>query len=129
MVATRFAALMTAVTQRRAGLLQLLRRYVLWRVGIPWYLLVLLGVPALLLIAVLPLRGAVSAFRLPALSFWPTYLMGYLLYLVAYGPLFEEPGWRGFALPRLEQRSGPLVGTLLLGVLWGLWHLPLFFIP
>lgn len=126
---TLAAFLMTAVTQRRAGILQLLRRYVLWRVGIPWYLLVLLGVPALLLIAVLPLPGALSAFRLPALSFWPTYLMGYLLYLVAYGPLFEEPGWRGFALPRLEQRSGPLVGTLLLGVLWGLWHLPLFFIP
>jgi membrane protease YdiL (CAAX protease family) len=112
---------MTAVTQGRAGILQLLRHYVLWRVGISWYLLVLLGVPALLLIAVLPLPGA--------LSFWPTYLMLYLLFLVAEGPLGEEPGWRGFALPRLEQRSGPLVGTLLLGVLWGLWHLPLFFIP
>jgi CAAX protease family protein len=126
---TLAAFLMTAVTQGRAGIRQLLSRYVLWRVGIPWYLLVLLGVPALLLIAVLPLPGALSAFRLPALSFWPTYLIQYLLFLVAEGPLGEEPGWRGFALPRLEQRSGPLVGTLLLGVLWGLWHLPLFFIP
>ncbi len=126
---TLAAYLMTAVTRGRAGILQLLRRYVLWRVGIPWYLLVLLGVPALLLIAVLPLPGALSAFRLPALSFWPSYLVLYLLFLVAEGPLGEEPGWRGFALPRLEQRSGPLVGTLLLGVLWGLWHLPLFFIP
>ena len=40
-----------------------------------------------------------------------------------------EPGWRGFALPRWQQRSGPLVGTLILGVLCGLWSLPLFLIP
>jgi membrane protease YdiL (CAAX protease family) len=126
---TLSAFLMTAIMQGRAGMLQLLRRYVLWRVGLRWYLLVLLGVPALLLIAALPLPGALSAFRLPALSFWPAYLLIYLLFLVFEGPLGEEPGWRGFALPRLQQRSGPLVGTLVLGMLWGLWHLPLFFIP
>jgi len=122
---TLAAFLITAITQGRAGIVQLLRRYVLWRVGLRWYLLVLLGVPVLLLIAVLPLPGALSALRLPALTFWPTYLLIYLLFLVFEGPLGEEPGWRGFALPR----SGPLVGTLLLGALWGLWHLPLFFIP
>jgi membrane protease YdiL (CAAX protease family) len=126
---TLAAFLITAITQGRAGIVQLLRRYVLWRVGLRWYLLVLLGVPALLLISVLPLPGALSAFRLPALSFWPTYLLIYLLFLVFEGPLGEEPGWRGFALPRLQRRAGPLVGTLLLGALWGLWHLPLFFIP
>jgi len=125
---TLAAFFMTAVTQGRVGMQQLLRRYVLWRVGLSWYLLALLGVPALLLLAVLPLPGSLSAFRLPALSFWPTYLMWYLVYLVG-GSLGEEGGWRGFALPRLQQRSGPLVGTLLLGVLWGLWHLPFFFIP
>src|SRR5215467_9729104 len=126
---TLAAFVLTAVSQGRAGILQLLRRYILWRVGLRWYLIVLLGVPVLLLISVLPLPGAFSAFRLPALTFWPTFLLFYLLFLVFEGPLGEEPGWRGFALPRLQQRSGPLVGTLLLGVLWGLWHLPLFFIP
>jgi membrane protease YdiL (CAAX protease family) len=45
------------------------------------------------------------------------------------GPLFEEPGWTGFAQPRLQQMYGPLLGGLLLGGLWALWHLPGFLIP
>jgi membrane protease YdiL (CAAX protease family) len=43
------------------------------------------------------------------------------------GPLGEEPGWRGYALPRLENAFGPVRGSLLLGLLWAGWHLPLFF--
>ena len=45
------------------------------------------------------------------------------------GPLGEEPGWRGYALPRLESAFGPFRGSLLLGLLWTGWHLPLFFYP
>ena len=45
------------------------------------------------------------------------------------GPLGEEPGWRGYALPRLEARFGPVCGSLLLALLWAGWHLPLFLIP
>ena len=122
---TMVGFLMTAVTQGRAGIVQLLRRFVLWRVGIRWYLFVLLGFPALLVLPALIEPGAFSAFRLPGLSVWLTYLIAYLATLV-FGPLMEEGGWRGFALPRMEQRSGPLVGTLLLGVLCFLWYLPLF---
>jgi membrane protease YdiL (CAAX protease family) len=45
------------------------------------------------------------------------------------GPLFEEPGWSGFALPRLQRVHSPLVGGFILGSLWALWHLPGFLIP
>lgn len=45
------------------------------------------------------------------------------------GPLFEEPGWRGFALPRLEAHYGPVKATLVLAPLWAGWHLPLLFYP
>ncbi len=41
----------------------------------------------------------------------------------------DEPGWRGFALPRLQPQHDLLVGILILGILWGFWHLPLFLVP
>jgi membrane protease YdiL (CAAX protease family) len=63
----------------------------------------------------------------------PTIVPGYPL-IFAYvvllgGGLDEEAGWRGFALPRLQRLHGPLVESLILGPLWALWYLPLFFIP
>ena len=48
---------------------------------------------------------------------------------LAGGPLGEEPGWRGYALPRLERALGPVRGSLVLGLLWTGWHLPLFWYP
>jgi uncharacterized protein len=45
------------------------------------------------------------------------------------GPLLEEPGWTGFAQPRMQRLHGPLVGGLILGSHWALWHLPGFLIP
>jgi membrane protease YdiL (CAAX protease family) len=54
------------------------------------------------------------------------YPLGFTVALFAGGPLFEEPGWRGFALPRLQQRFGSLLGTVILAVLWACWHLPLY---
>jgi membrane protease YdiL (CAAX protease family) len=57
------------------------------------------------------------------------YLLGFVLTMLLGGPLLEEIGWRGFALPRLERRHNPLAAALILGILWALWHLPQFLVP
>lgn len=126
---TAAAFIMTAITEGRAGVGRLLRRYVQWRASLWLYLFVLLVVPALLLLGFVALPGALAAFRAPALSFVGVYLLSYVQILVLAGPLGEEPGWRGFALPRWQQRSGPLKGSIFLGLLWAAWHLPLFLRP
>lgn len=48
----------------------------------------------------------------------------FFLYNIIYGGISEEPGWRGFALPRLQAKFSPLVSRLILGVLWAVWHAP-----
>lgn len=53
----------------------------------------------------------------------------YLLLMVLLGGGQEELGWRGYILDPLEERLGPWLGNLVLGVVWAVWHLPLFFIP
>jgi membrane protease YdiL (CAAX protease family) len=58
-----------------------------------------------------------------------TYLVTFIPVLILGGPLGEEIGWRGFALPRMQPLQGPLVGSIILGLLWALWHLPEFMVP
>ncbi len=127
---TLAAFIMAAITEGRTGVVALLRRYVLWRVGFPWYLFVLLSAPVLFFLGLLLFAGGFAAFHAPTASFLLSYLATYGALFFPGGPFGEEPGWRGFALPRLQQRFGPLMGTLILGVLWAVWHLPLFvFVP
>jgi membrane protease YdiL (CAAX protease family) len=123
---TLSAFIMTAFTQGKTGMRRLLRRYVLWRVGFQWYLLTLFGPPTLFLLGYFIVPGGSAAFHaILAPAFLVRYLTNYIIYFIIGGPLGEEPGWRGFALPRLQWGYGPLVGSLILGVLWSLWHLPL----
>ena len=123
------AFVMTGVTEGRAGVRRLLRRFVLWRVGFRWYLFAFVGIPVIAVLSVVVIPGVLGSFQgLGALA--PLSLLGVFLYVFFLGgALGEEPGWRGFALPRLQSLHGPLVGSLILGVLWGLWHLPLFWTP
>lgn len=130
-VGPTFAAVtMTALTDGRPGLRRLLRRVTRWRVGVRWYLVALLGIPLVYLLGTLALPSARASFHGQSPVAW---LVEYAIILTAGGvfggPFFEEPGWRGFALPRMQARLGPLGGTLLLGVLWGAWHLPQYFVP
>jgi membrane protease YdiL (CAAX protease family) len=117
--------LMTAVVSGREGIHALLKRLILWRVGIGWYLFAIVCVPAIAMLGVLALPGAPAAITQSALiSSLAMYLPALIVtFVIAAGG--EEPGWRGFALPRLQERFGPLSGTLVLGLLWGGWHFPL----
>jgi membrane protease YdiL (CAAX protease family) len=123
---TLAAFVMSAVTGGRAAVYRLLRGYVRWKVPPQWYLLAVLGWPAVTFLGVLAQPGAVSAFRWPTAGFVLGFLTVFVVIFVTGGPLGEEPGWRGFALPHLQRLFGPLPGSLLLGAVHGLWHLPIY---
>ena len=120
--------ILAAIEGRKGGVVELLRRALIWRVGLGWWVFVLLF-PALLAVVTLysaPLFGAPSVdwSGVP-----PIYtLLPMLLMLILFAGLGEEFGWRGFALPRLQKRYSALVSGLVVGVLWWLWHTPMFFI-
>ncbi len=126
-----FAAVMvTAMEGGQAGLRSLLGRVVRWRVAPIWYAVALLGPLAITLAAIAlhvllggqPPRVELLVGALPTLLI----VVVYMMITVALG---EEVGWRGYALPALQARYNALIASLILGVLWALWHLPGFFNP
>lgn len=124
------AFIVTAVTEGRAGVMDLLRRMVRWRVAPQWYLVALLANLTIWLLAYMAVVG--PGLLGSVFSHWQLLLSVFLpqVFLGIFMPsLGEEPGWRGFALPRMQTRYGPLRATLLLGFLHGVWHLPALFTP
>jgi membrane protease YdiL (CAAX protease family) len=130
-----FAAVaLTGLISGRAGLRELLDRLLRWRVGVQWYAVVFLFWPVITLAALglLVLLGG----TIPAtiqLSPWYAaplaFLLNFPLFFFLGGPLGEEAGWRGFALPGLLTRHSAFSASLLVGMIWASWHLPLFWIP
>jgi membrane protease YdiL (CAAX protease family) len=123
------AVVMTTVTEGRDGIRRLLARFVLWKVDFVWYLFIFLGIPLVFILGTVFLPGAAASFDHLSATTWLSYLWKFPLVLAVGGPLFEEPGWRGFALARLQAKWGPLAGTLILGFLWAAWHYPQYLMP
>lgn len=117
------AFVITAVVDGRRGLRDWVGRLWRWRVAPRWYAITLLGVPAAMLLTGLAFSGGqmVAPSIAALLSFVPV-----LLFQMITTGLAEEPGWRDFALPRLQHRFSPLRAAFVLGPLWALWHAPLF---
>jgi membrane protease YdiL (CAAX protease family) len=124
------ALALTARSGGRAALRALLTRVVRWRVPPIWYAVALLGpVVVYLAVMVLHVLGGGRPPDLPAvIHTLPAAAVAAVYFFVIAG-LGEEVGWRGYALPALQARYSALVASTILGVLWALWHLPLFFTP
>lgn len=120
-------ALVTAIADGRPGLKTYFGRMARWRVGLQWYAVALLLPVAIRLVAagLTILSGASLSTGIQ----WPmgADLIFEVIFFVFFVSLGEEPGFRGFALPRLMAGRTALAASLILGVLHAIWHLPLFF--
>lgn len=104
------------------GLGSFFRRLILWRAPVQWWLFLVVGIPAIVYAAA-AVKGTISEpFRFaPWFMVFPALVQSLLL-----GPLGEEFGWRGLALPLLQRRFSPFWASLILGVVWAVWHAPAF---
>jgi membrane protease YdiL (CAAX protease family) len=120
------AFLVAAATGGKAGVRELLRRCLRWRVGIVWYLAALFGLLAVMVLvgSVLsdpaPLEVLTERWSLIFTLFLPEVLVPFL-----YIQLFEEAGWTGFMQHTLQERRGPLVASILVAPAFVLQHLPI----
>jgi uncharacterized protein len=117
------AMIMAAVTDGKSGVKALLSRVVLWRVGLRWYVIAL-GLPTVLALATAGLSyllGSSEFIRAGQVS-----VLDFVVFVLVVG---EELGWRGYALPLLLEERSAVTASLILGLIWGIWHLPTFVIP
>ena len=120
---------LTAFIGGRAAVVALLRRLIDWDVPVRWFVFAAGFMVAIKLTAALVHRMAWGV--------WPTFGQDNLLLMFAAAAVTtiigsqagEELGWRGYALPRMANRFGLGPASILLGIIWALWHLPLFFAP
>jgi uncharacterized protein len=122
------AVIVSQIAYGKTGVWDLLKGLIRWRVGAIWYIIAMLGsvVPILAAQLITKLLGLSVTIALP-----PVELSLYVIFAGAVNFLAntcEEIGWRGFALPHLQKRHNALYATLIVGMLWGLWHLPLIFL-
>jgi membrane protease YdiL (CAAX protease family) len=125
------AIVVLAITRGKTGVVGLLRRMVRWRVGLRWYAVALLLPVAISLAAAMfnVLLGAQAPSSVELGGWVGLFSTFFLLLLVpGIGGAWEEPGWRGYALPRLQVGRSALFASLILWIGIVVWHLPLFIV-
>lgn len=133
-----FASLiMTGLTLGKDGVVALLKRFLIWRVGWKWFLATFLLYPAILFSAVL-LNAVFTQTTIDFSTVFAYKIFGPTAKLPLFIlPLFivnaiingEEIGWRGYVLPRVQTKYNALISSLIVGLIWGFWHLPKFLAP
>jgi uncharacterized protein len=119
------AFLVVAAINGQAGVRDLARRSLRWRVGVRWYLVALLGVPvavmlcASVIFGLAPLNALVDKWQMLF-----TVVLPQLLLLIVFYNVAEEVGWTGFLQARLQDRHGPLKASLIVTAPFALFHLP-----
>ena len=116
------AFIVVAYNSGAGGLRRYLARLLLWRCSLAWYVFLIAGIPLVFLIGA-AWKGNLFTEPFPFSSFWP--LIAALFFALIKGPV-EEFGWRGLALPLMQRKFTPIVAALILGVIWGFWHMPAF---
>lgn len=122
---TLVGILLTGVYHGRDGLRALAKRAVSFKVGTLWILIAVLAGPLLFASAIAlysALGGDLGTVNYGLLPWLPVVFV----VPVVFGPLAEEFGWRGFALPLLDHKNKPVSASIIIGVVWALWHAPLF---
>lgn len=131
------ALLLTRLREGNSGLRHFVSRIFKWRVGLQWWLVVLFSTAAIAYAAI-GLNALLGGSTPPVgaglpesmrQDLWLYVVPIFILSIFAGGPLAEDIGWRGYILPKLREGMSAFAASLVIGVIWVIWHLPFFIFP
>ncbi|MFW9969607.1 MAG: type II CAAX prenyl endopeptidase Rce1 family protein [Candidatus Odinarchaeota archaeon] len=119
---------LTYINEKKEGVKALWKRFWNIKIKMKWLLITILLIPALYVFSSLVV---ILIQETPPILTWisqPWVIINYLLTAFFVGGFSEEFGWRGYALDRFQVKVGGLISSIIIGIIWGLWHLPVWFI-